>query len=115
MSKKNKDRYGVVYSTDPDFRYQAPIPVEVPTLAPDKQKLRVMVDRKQRGGKEVTLVTGFIGLTQDIEELGKLLKNKCGSGGSVKDTEILVQGNHRDKIVKILFELGYSGTKAAGG
>lgn len=115
MSKKNKDRYGVVYSTNPDFRYQAPTPVEVPTLPPGLQKLRVMVDRKQRGGKEVTLIIGFIGLTQDIEDLGKLLKNKCGSGGSVKDAEILVQGNHRDKIVKILIDLGYAGTKAAGG
>ena len=115
MGKKNNQRQGVVYSTDPLYSFSSPARVEVPTPDPDRQKLRVLIDRKQRGGKEVTLVTGFIGTKEDREELGKLLKNKCGTGGSVKDDEILVQGNQRDKVIKILLEMGYSGTKAAGG
>lgn len=115
MSKKHKERLGVVYSTNPNFNFEVPTRKELSTLPAAQQKLRVMTDRKQRGGKEVTLVIGFVGHSADQEELGKLLKNKCGSGGSVKDGEILVQGNHRDKIVKILIELGYTGTKPAGG
>lgn len=74
-----------------------------------------MVDRKQRGGKEVTVVSGFSGQSDDLDQLGRLLKNKCGTGGSVKDGLILIQGNQRDKLVKLLVEMGYTDTKAAGG
>lgn len=112
---KNKNRQGVVYSTNPDYSYSEPVHRDVPTLEPARQKLRVLVDRKKRGGKEVTLVTGFIGMQDDMELLGKTLKNKCGTGGSVKDGEILVQGDQREKVIKILLEMGYSQTKAAGG
>ncbi len=115
MGKKNNRRQGVVFSTDPNYSYSEPVHKDVPTAEPGRQKLRVLVDRKQRGGKEVTLVTGYIGMKEDLEQLGKTLKNKCGTGGSVKDGEILVQGNQRDKVIKILLEMGFSETKAAGG
>jgi len=115
MSKKKPDRFGVVYSTDPDFRIREQPQEESNTPPPARQRLRVMLDRKQRGGKEVTLITGFAGGSADLEALGKMLKTKCGSGGAVKDGEILIQGNHRDKIVRTLLDLGYTDTKAAGG
>jgi translation initiation factor 1 len=115
MSKKKPDRFGVVYSTNPDFRYEEPPQEESSSPPPSRQRLRVMLDRKQRGGKEVTLVTGFSGGTSDLEALGKTLKTKCGSGGAVKDGEILIQGNHREKIVRALLDMGYTDTKAAGG
>jgi translation initiation factor 1 len=81
------------------------------TLEPAKQKLRVLIDRKQRGGKEVTLVTGFVGLEADLEALGKALKNKCGVGGSTKNGEILLQGDHRQKVLDYLLKEGYKQTK----
>lgn len=115
MGKNKKNQYGVVYSTDPAFTQPVFQPNEAETLDAERQKLRVHIDRKQRGGKEVTLVTGFVGLTTDLEELGKLLKNKCGTGGSVKNGEILVQGNQREKVIRTLLELGYSQTRPAGG
>jgi translation initiation factor 1 len=115
MAKKQQDKRGIVYSTNPDFRYEQDDADEIETLLPGQQKLRVAIDRKQRKGKEVTLVTGFVGKEEDLEVLGKLLKSKCGSGGSVKDGEIIVQGNHRDKIVQLLKEMNYSDTKATGG
>lgn len=115
MGKKKTNRQGVVYSTDPYYSHAEPVHRDVPTPDPGRQKLRVLVDRKKRGGKEVTLVTGFIGKLDDMELLGKTLKNKCGTGGSVKDGEILVQGDQREKVIKILLEMGYSETKAAGG
>ena len=116
MAKKNKkNRSGVVYSTNPDYEYQYEETQEADTLAPQQQKLRVLIDRKQRKGKEVTLVTGFIGSEADLKDLGKFLKSKCGVGGSTKDGEIIIQGNKKGKVIELLKEAGYSQTKGAGG
>lgn len=109
MSKKNdwKKRDGVVYSTSDDFSYSYQQNEESNTLPAQQQNLRVQLDKSLRAGKQVTLVTGFIGATADLESLGKILKTKCGVGGSVKDGEILIQGDHRDKIVDILLKEKY--------
>jgi translation initiation factor 1 len=114
MSKKNKERLNVVYSTNPNFNYEVESDEEQETLAPQFQKLYVSIDKKQRAGKEVTLVEGFIGAEDDLKELGKLLKSKCGVGGTVKEGEILIQGNFRDKIMDILVKEGYQ-VKRKGG
>lgn len=106
-----KNRLGVLYSTNPDFTYTTDEVEEATTLPPDKQHLRLSLSKKQRGGKEVSLITGFIGTTEDLEALGKLLRQRCGVGGSAKDGEILVQGDQREKLRKILLELGYRQTK----
>lgn len=104
-----KSRLGVVYSTNPDFKYaRAEDEAPAETLPPGKQKLVVGIDRKGRGGKQVTLVTGFKGSEDDLKELGRLLKVRCGVGGSAKDGEITVQGDLRDKVTSILLELGYN-------
>ena len=102
-----KKRLGVVFSTNPDFKYEEDLEEEPQTLEPSRQNLIVSIDRKGRGGKQVTVVTGFIGKNDDLEALGKTLKTKCGVGGSVKDGEILIQGDQRDKITTILTGLGY--------
>jgi translation initiation factor 1 len=115
MAKKKKNRVGTVYSTNPDFNYQYESEQEAALLPPQQQKLRVSIDRKQRKGKEVTLVSGFVGPDEDLKELGKLLKTKCGVGGSAKEGEIIVQGNQREKVIEILKSEGYSQTKASGG
>lgn len=109
MAKKNdwKNREGVVYSTNSDFDYQYNQEESENTVAANQQNLKVQLDKSMRAGKQVTLVTGFTGKTGDIETLGKLLKSKCGVGGSVKDREIIIQGDHRDKIVQILIKEGY--------
>lgn len=108
MSKKNKaDKSGFVYSTDPSFQFQNEEPEMQETLQPDKQKLRIQLDTKQRGGKAVTLVTGFVGKPEDLEDLGKKMKQFCGTGGSVKDGEIIIQGDQREKVRSYLLKNKY--------
>ncbi|MBO7510067.1 MAG: translation initiation factor [Bacteroidales bacterium] len=107
-----KQRLGVVFSTNPDFQYQNEEQEAVQTLPPARQKLRVGIDRRARSGKQVTLVSGFVGTQEDLEELGRTLKTRCGVGGSAKDGEILIQGDHRDRVVALLTEMGYSAKRA---
>ncbi|MBO7330348.1 MAG: translation initiation factor [Alistipes sp.] len=102
----------MVYSTNPDFEYSTTEEQEATTLPPAQQNLRVWLDRKQRGGKTVTLVKGFVGTESDLSELGRMLKNKCGVGGSAKDGEIIIQGDHRDRVVELLTAAGYKCKKA---
>jgi translation initiation factor 1 len=108
-AKKNdwKNREGVVYSTSTDFQFEYQREAEQTTLPPQQQNLRVQLDKSMRAGKQVSVVVGFVGNGPDLEALGKLLKSKCGVGGSVKDGEILIQGDHRDKLVQILLKEGY--------
>lgn len=106
-----KSRLGVLYSTNPDFQYETNEEIEEETLPKEKQALRVALDKRNRGGKVVTLITGFRGTTADLEALGKLLKVKCGVGGSAKDGEIIVQGDFRQKVEEILRKEGYTQVK----
>lgn len=116
MAKKNKkNRKGIVFSTDPEFDYTYEEAEEAVTIEPQHQRLRVLLDRKQRKGKEVTLITGFVGQQDELKALGKLLKSKCGVGGAVKNGEILIQGNQRDKVLQILLDEGYTQSKKSGG
>ncbi len=108
MENDWKARLGVVYSTNPDFEYQTQQQEEAQTLPPAKQRLIVGIDRRNRGGKQVTLITGFVGSADDLKELGRSLKTKLGVGGSAKDGEITIQGDFRDKVVSILQGLGYN-------
>ena len=103
-----KKRLGVVDSTNLDFSYQENSDIEVETLTPSRQNLIVGIDRRNRGGKQVTIVSGFVGAESDLKELGKTLKIKCGVGGSAKDGEITVQGDLRDKVVALLQQMGYN-------
>lgn len=108
MSKKNKpDKQGFVYSTDPSFRFEEEQNNLQETLPPEKQKLRIHYETKHRGGKAVTLVTGFIGTEEDMEALGKKIKQYCGTGGSVKDGEIIIQGDQRAKVKDYLIKNKY--------
>ena len=109
-----KDRLNIVYSTNTDFRYETEENEIQETPVPSQQKLRVQLDRKNRGGKTVTLITGFVGTEEDIKELGRNLKNKCGVGGSVKDQEIIIQGDFKQRIITLLKEEGYTQTKPVG-
>ena len=104
---KNKNRVGVVFSTNPEFNYEYEDDAAVETLEPAKQKLTVRIDRHARGGKQVTLVTGFVGTDDDLAELGKKLKSRCGVGGTAKDGEIIIQGDFRDKVIELLQADGY--------
>lgn len=114
MAKNNdwKKRDGVVYSTESDFSFTYQQNEESATLAPKQQNLLVLLDKSMRAGKQVTLVRGFVGASADLEQLGKLLKSKCGVGGSVKDGEVIIQGDHRDKIVLLLQKEGYKAKRS---
>ena len=109
MDNDWKSRLGVVYSTNPDYQYlSSETESEPETLPPGRQKLIVAIDRRNRGGKQVTLVTGFVGSAEDLKALGKALKTKLGVGGTAKDGEITIQGDFRDKTVALLKEMGYT-------
>ena len=107
-----KQRLGMVFSTNPDFEYTTTEEQEATTLPPAQQNLRVWLDRKQRGGKTVTLVKGFVGTESDLTELGRMLKSRCGVGGSAKDGLIIIHGDHRDRVVELLTQAGYKCKKA---
>lgn len=109
-----KSRLGMVYSTNPDFEYTSDSSAEKETLDPSKQDLRIWLDRKQRGGKVATIVKGFVGSDDDLKDLARMLKTKCGVGGAAKDGEIIVQGDHRDRVVEILTKSGYKCKRAGG-
>jgi translation initiation factor 1 len=111
MSKKNKnDKHGFVYSTNPNFKFEEEDQA-VETLPPAQQKLRVRLETKHRGGKAATLIAGFIGTEEDLEALGKNLKNFCGTGGSAKAGGIIIQGDQREKVIQWLIKNGYKNTK----
>lgn len=109
-----KSRLGMVYSTDPDYRYTTGEDEAAETLPPARQDLRVWLDRKHRAGKQATLVKGFVGSDADLKTLATLLKSRCGVGGSAKDGEIIIQGDFRDRVVDILLKEGYKAKKAGG-
>ena len=112
MSKKNKsDKHGFVYSTDPNFNFQHEEESAAETLPPQQQKLKIKLETKHRAGKAVTLVEGFVGTEDDLQILGKALKNFCGTGGSAKDGEIIVQGDQREKVLQWLQKNGYKNAK----
>ncbi len=108
MSKKKDFTNGIVYSTDPSFKPEEDLPQDEETLAPGKQPLRIRLDTKHRSGKAVTLVEGFVGMEKDLEILGKQLKTFCGTGGSVKDRQIIIQGDQRQKVLQWLKKNGYN-------
>ena len=111
---KNKKRVNVVYSTNPDYDYSFDSEEVEETLDPKFQDLRVSLDRKQRKGKSVTLITGFIGEDDDLKDLAKMLKSKCGVGGSAKEGEIIIQGDHRKKVIELLKLAGYKAKQSGG-
>ena len=116
MAKDNdwKSRLQVVYSTNPDYNYMTDAEPEAETLPKQQQKLRVQIEKNHRGGKTVTIVRGFIGTDDDLKALAKLLKTRCGVGGSAKEGEIIIQGDHRDRVMELLQKGGYKCKKAGG-
>lgn len=114
MAKKQKNRVNMVYSTNPNFSFEEEQVDAQETLSNEQQKLYVSLDKKNRGGKEVTLVEGFVGTDEDLKDLGKTLKTKCGVGGSAKDGEIIVQGNFRDKVMAELTKMGFKVVRKGG-
>ncbi len=116
MSKKNNsDKFGFVYSTDPNFNFNKEESASQDTLAPEQQVLRIKLDTKIKGGKTATIIDGFVGTEEDLEDLAKKLKNYCGTGGSAKNGIAIIQGDNREKIVAWLIKNGYKNTKKAGG
>ena len=113
MASDWKDRLGVVFSTNPDFAYNMTEDSEPETLAPAKQNLKVWLDRL-KGGRVATVVRGYVGSSDDLAELGKELKKSCGVGGTAKDGEIIIQGDHRDRVIELLTKAGYKCKKAGG-
>jgi translation initiation factor 1 len=109
--KKNTNEGGIIFSTDPDFKFTADDEPQRETLKPEQQKLKVRLDTKQRAGKAVTLVEGYSGMETDLEELGKKIKTYCGTGGSVKDGLIIIQGDQREKVVQWLIKNGFKNTR----
>ncbi len=114
MSQKRKNISGIVYSTNPDFEYKSDVQPEAVTLPPSQQDLRIMLDKKLRGGKKATLITGFVGTNSDLADLAKKLKNLCAAGGSSDNGEIIVQGDNRQKVMDYLIKNGYK-AKFSGG
>lgn len=113
MASDWKERLGVVFSTNPDYQYESSAEVEADTLAPEKQNLRLWLDRL-KGGRVATVVKGFVGSSEDLAALAKELKRSCGVGGTAKDGEIIIQGDHRDRILELLLKAGYRCKKAGG-
>jgi translation initiation factor 1 len=113
MANDWKERLGVVFSTNPDFQYETDKEEESATLAPERQNLKVWLDRL-KGGRVATVVRGFVGSADDIATLGKELKKSCGVGGTAKDGEIIIQGDHRDRVVELLTKAGYPCKRAGG-
>lgn len=114
MDNDWKARLGVVYSTNPDFKYDTGDEPQAETLPPSKQDLRIWTDRRQRAGKTATVVRGFVGTDDDLASLARMLKSRCGTGGSAKDGEIIIQGDCRDRVADILTAAGYRCKKAGG-
>ena len=110
-----KDKLAFAYSTNPDYNPNDNTDEEEESLEPNKQVLRVRLEKKNRGGKTVSIVSGYVGTESDLKDLGKHLKSRCGVGGSVKDGEIIIQGDFRDRILNLLKEMGYNNVKKSGG
>ena len=113
MTNDWKERLGVVFSTNPDYKYDTKEEVETATLEPQKQNLRIWLDRL-KGGRVATVVRGFVGTDDDLAALGKELKTRCGVGGTAKDGEIIIQGDHRDRVMELLQKVGYRCKKSGG-
>ena len=114
MAKQKNSNNGFVFSTNPDFKFEKNDEVQE-TLAPSAQRLRIQLETKHRGGKTASVVLGFVGKEEDLGTIAKQLKNLCGTGGSVKEGEIIIQGDHRDKIIQWFLKNGYKDVKKTGG